>query len=243
MPTSGTAIKISITAWDTVNNVGKTGLAASTFTLTVAADGADVDAITSSGNIIEDGNGEYFVSVTAGQNTGMMMSIRGSNSASGIIIVPAKWVNMPYLISVAVGSLVAPSGAITIYRGNDHKAADGRAWTFADPGTWPSLAGASSVKLSLRVDGDNSDPAPLILTGSVAAGPPQVVTFEATHTQTAALAPSAAEDSYCFDVVATLASGDVVTLVAEGGATVICNVTGTGLPSGQPTFPSGSGVW
>ena len=69
----------------------------------------------------------------------------------------------------------------------------------------------------------------------MAAGPPQVLTFEATHTQTAALTPSANPDDYTFDIVAVLASGDRASLMSEGYATVVCNVTGTGLPSGQPT--------
>jgi hypothetical protein len=34
--------------------------------------------------------------------------------------------------------------------------------------------------------------------------------------------------------VATLASGDIVTLIPEGQATVVCNVTGSSLPAGQP---------
>ena len=56
-----------------------------------------------------------------------------------------------------------------------------------------------------------------------------------THTQTAALTPSANPDDYTFDIVAVLASGDRASLMSEGYATVVCNVTGTGLPSGQPT--------
>ena len=123
---------------------------------------------------------------------------------------------------------------ITIIRNCDHKQADGTAFAFTDPGTWPSLSGAT-VTLSIRQIGNNSDPAPLIMTASIVAGPPQVVIFEATHSETAALTPSTTADDYTFDIVAVLASGDRASLLPEGSATVICNVTGTGLPSGQPT--------
>ena len=144
--------------------------------------------------------------------------------------------------TVAVNSFVSSSGDITIVRNADHKAADGTAWSFADPGSWPSLAG-STITLSLRQIGDDADPAPLILTGELSGSltgglggvTDQLVTFEATHTQTAALVPSQTTDDYCFDIVAVLASGNRCPLLPEGTATVVCNVTGTGLPAGQPT--------
>ncbi len=135
---------------------------------------------------------------------------------------------------VQVTSFVTASGDITIIRGCDHKFVDGAAWKFTDPGTWPSLAGGS-VELSMRLIGVNTDPAPLILTGTILAGPPQVIYFEAAASVTAALAPSQTPDSYTFDIVATLASGHKYPILPEGSATVVCNVTGTGLPVGQPT--------
>ena len=150
--------------------------------------------------------------------------------------------------TVAVNSPATASGAIFIFRGRDHRARDGQAWTFADPGTWPSLAGAASITLTARQIGDNNDPAPLILTGSVAAGPPQVVAFEASAAVTGALTPSQSSGDYTFDVVAVLANGDAVCLVPEGSATVVPNVGGTGLPVGQPTpvslaAPFAGGTW
>ncbi len=166
----------------------------------------------------------------------------GTQETGTLILPPASQVlaGTPYGVGgsgstgTLVGGFVDSVGSITIIRNCDHKAADGTAWSFTDPGTWPSLSGASAT-LSIRQIGNNSDPAPLILTASVAAGPPQVLTFEATHTQTAALTPSANPDDYTFDIVAVLASGDRASLMSEGYATVVCNVTGTGLPSGQPT--------
>ena len=50
----------------------------------------------------------------------------------------------------------------------------------------------------------------------MAAGPPQVVIFEATHSETAALTPSTTADDYTFDIVAVLASGDRASLLPEG---------------------------
>jgi len=131
------------------------------------------------------------------------------------------------------GNLAMPDGSIAILRGADHRARDGRAWSFADPGVWPSLAGAT-LTLTLRKIGHNADPAPLVLTGSLAAGPPQIVTFEATAAQTGALLPSVNSGDYVFEVVATLANGDIFPLIPDGLATVVCNVAGSGLPAGQP---------
>ena len=61
------------------------------------------------------------------------------------------------------------------------------------------------------------------------------MTFEANAANTANLAPSLSLNDYTFDVVAKLANNDLVNLISEGLATVVCNVTGTGLPAGQPS--------
>jgi len=85
--------KISITAWNTSTNAPATGLTLANFSLEVTADGVALSAI-ATGNISEDANGEYFVSLSAAQNTGTMMCVRGTNSASNVIVVPAKWNNL-----------------------------------------------------------------------------------------------------------------------------------------------------
>ncbi len=120
---------------------------------------------------------------------------------------------------VQVTSFVTASGDITIIRGADQKYRDGTAWKFTDPGTWPSLVGAT-VQLTLRHPA-HGDPAPLIITGTILTGPPQIVYFEAAASVTAALAPSREADDYTFDILATLANGDVFPILPEGQATVV----------------------
>ena len=58
-----------------------------------------------------------------------------------------------------VQSPLTTGGEVTIFRGRDHKARDNTAWIFTDPGNWQSLVGAT-VTMSVRLTGDNSDPAP-----------------------------------------------------------------------------------
>ena len=91
----------------------------------------------------------------------------GTQETGTLILPPASQVlaGTPYGVGgsgstgTLVGGFVDSVGSITIIRNCDHKAADGTAWSFTDPGTWPSLSGASAT-LSIRQIGNNSDPAP-----------------------------------------------------------------------------------
>ncbi len=134
---------------------------------------------------------------------------------------------------VEVVSYAPLPGMIVVIRGADHRYRDNTSWLFTDPGTWPLLTGAT-LTLTLRQIGNNQDPAPLIVTGTLLAGPPQIIYFETSASQTGALPPSANPNDYVFDIRATLANGDIYPILPEGSATVICNVGGTGLPAGQP---------
>ena len=100
MSISGNAVSVRIKAWDTANNVWKTGLTLSHFAGGyVTADGVDsaVSFTTSGGsqNIWELDDGGYRVALTGGQNTGTMMSFDCTVSDTGIIIVPVNWNNLP----------------------------------------------------------------------------------------------------------------------------------------------------
>jgi len=119
MSISGNAIKVSITAWNTGTNAPATGLAYGTFTLTVCADGSDtaLTLVASGGgqNFNEDGNGEYVIWLTAAQNTGTMMSLRGSNSTSNVVIVPAKWNNTAPAALLAENAVLYTASLAGIY--------------------------------------------------------------------------------------------------------------------------------
>ncbi|MFB3816139.1 MAG: hypothetical protein ACE147_00630 [Candidatus Methylomirabilales bacterium] len=117
---------------------------------------------------------------------------------------------------IVTSSPVASSGAVTIVRGNDYAAADGRALTWTDAGgTWPNLTGAT---VRLRVAG-------LSVTGTVVqATGPGIVRVELTAEQTAAQTPRVRAP---YDLEATLSSGRVVTLV-RGHWTVLADVPAAG---------------
>lgn len=89
MPRSGSAITPAFSAWDTGANAPKTGDAAN-LTVKLIRDGAEV---TPAGAISEVGGGEYKVALTAGENTGTMMSLRGSSSTANVVIETLRWIN------------------------------------------------------------------------------------------------------------------------------------------------------
>lgn len=99
---------------------------------------------------------------------------------------------------------VAQGGVVTIVRGDDYDAADGRAldWTDASA-AWPTLTGAT---IAFEI-GDGL----LIVAGSVVTptGPSKKVRAEPTALETATLEATI----YDYDVRATLSSGNIVTLV------------------------------
>jgi hypothetical protein len=109
---------------------------------------------------------------------------------------------------------VAPSGDVTIVRGDSYLAADGRAleWATAQEGTWPDLTGAS-IKVTFGAT---------TFTGSVVVGTGATkrVRLELTAVQTSSLV----RGRYDYDVEATLSGGNVVTLT-QGEAVVLPGVT------------------
>jgi hypothetical protein len=105
-----------------------------------------------------------------------------------------------------------------IVKGDDFKAAEGRALTWQSP-QWPNIAGAT---LSMIVGSNMPNiygALPLTWTGSVPAGTPiWLATIELSHVQTEAIT----EGCWDYTLTATLPDGDRVTL-ATGQLTVLAN--------------------
>jgi hypothetical protein len=109
---------------------------------------------------------------------------------------------------------VAPSGDVTIVRGDSYLEVDGRAleWATAQAGTWPDLT-AATIKVTFGTT---------TFTGSVvvATGITKRVRLELTAAQSNSLA----RGRYDYDVEAILGSGAVVTLTL-GEAVVLAGTT------------------
>lgn len=105
-----------------------------------------------------------------------------------------------------------------IVRGDDFKAAEGRALAWTSP-QWPNLAGATLAMIVGSALPNTLGGLPVTWPGSVAAGAPiWVATIELTHVQTAAVG----EGCWNYTLVATLPDGDVQT-IATGQLTVLAN--------------------
>jgi hypothetical protein len=89
MAVRGEPITVTYTAWDTSNNVGKTGDAGNHTIKSVADDGT-ATAIADSPAELE--NGEYKITLTGAENLGEAMTIEGSSGAN-IEIIPTRWIN------------------------------------------------------------------------------------------------------------------------------------------------------
>lgn len=105
---------------------------------------------------------------------------------------------------VVVSAPIAIDGVITVYRGDDYLAANGRQLSFTDPGdTWPSLAGAT-VRFNVKPFSASSADV------MVATGAGKQVDVDLASAITAKFV----DRRYDFTLVATLAAGEVVTLAA-----------------------------
>lgn len=105
-----------------------------------------------------------------------------------------------------------------IVKGDDFKAAEGRALIWESP-QWPNLAGASLAMVVGSKLPSVISVSPITWAGSVAAGVPiWTATIELTHVQTALTT----EGCWDYTLTATLPNGDVVTL-ATGQLTVLAN--------------------
>jgi hypothetical protein len=128
---------------------------------------------------------------------------------------------------VTQGPVAADGSTLDLVRGDDYALDEGRQITFSSA-SWPNLTGTASDGITLTVRrraeafGSGSDPVLFSVHDTVGSrsfgSGNQSITFELTHTDTAALLPGVTAGKY--DVQVTLADGDVVTLV-----TGVVNVT------------------
>lgn len=112
-------------------------------------------------------------------------------------------------VEVTVASVVAENGDITITRGDDYAAADGRAltWTGTSADIWPDLTDATiAFKAELEAYEISATGAVVTPTGT------QVVRVELADTDTSSLADAATERQWKYDLQATLSSNRVITL-------------------------------
>jgi hypothetical protein len=104
-----------------------------------------------------------------------------------------------------------------VVSGDDYKAADGRALTWSSSGAWPDLAGASLLMLVGHEQYNLYGNLPLSWKGTVPASPaqPTEISLDVTSLETSNIP----QDEYDYQLTATLADGDKVTL-AIGKLTV-----------------------
>lgn len=185
--------------------------AAAALTAYDAATGADVSAISvpSAATVADAVWDEALAGHAVAGSAGAALSAAGGAADPLTNAVPGAYASgtAGYVLgainpaAVTVTSPVATDGtSITIIRGDDYANADGRAFTFTGA-TWPTLT-AGSVALIVDVNGTATSYAGTV-TGA------QACRVEMTDTQTSALTPGA----YDYDLQATLASGNIVTLV------------------------------
>lgn len=114
-----------------------------------------------------------------------------------------------------------------VVAGDDYKSADGRALTWSSD-TWPDLAGATLTMTVGHEQYNLYGNLPLTWEGTVPASPdhPGTISLDVTSAQTASLAP----DEYDYQLTATLADGDKVTLA-------IGKLTAWASPGTTPLYP------
>jgi len=93
MAAKNIAITVTYTAWDTANNVGKTGDAAS-HTLRGVRDGAEFTPAASPVEVDATNlPGTYKVALTAAENNGDVLCLGGKSSTSNVVIICVEWFN------------------------------------------------------------------------------------------------------------------------------------------------------
>ena len=109
--------------------------------------------------------------------------------------------------NIIVVSPVGVGGDVTIVQGDSYKAADARALSWTST-AWPSLAGAT-VTLNVVSYSDGSNPLSNVACTVIQGTGTATVSCDLTSTQTSMLA-----GRYRVTIKATLADGDIVTLVS-----------------------------
>ncbi len=144
--------------------------------------------------------------------------IQSISSHTALLTAPA---------TLTVSNPVATGGAVSIFRGDDYSAADGRALAFTLAGySGPSLAGAAtSLYLIPRADWERgTGRATLAAAASVAGTTTLTLSVALTAAQTASLAANPTQQyTYIYQIRSVTAAGRTVTL-ATGTLTVTPNI-------------------
>jgi hypothetical protein len=189
--------------------------------------------------------GEYIaVFKTADGSVGQRhVPVEASVGRGGVENLDAPVSTVVTLLTAADVTVISPlsadGGTISVVRGDDYLINQSRQLTFSSS-AWPVLTGADPIVLTIRrrkeAFGTGSDPVLLVRTDDVATrdvgGAPQVLTFELTSGIGALTAPNVGDTndlligtaSGKFDVEATLATGEIITLVI-GIVNVIEDIT------------------
>jgi hypothetical protein len=109
---------------------------------------------------------------------------------------------------ITIVAPVAANGDITIIRGDDYRAADGRHLTWRDS-TWPDLTGATATFTSRSAEGSSAIGVSKLCGIVVPSGAGKEIRVEFTDNETNAHVA----DEYRFDIRAVLSDGNRVTLV------------------------------
>lgn len=141
-----------------------------------------------------------FRTVQAATVAGDLLSEATDGYASGTVGAALNRLGSGQIVTT---SIVAQSGAVTTVQGDDYEADDGRAIDWTDSSNiWPTL---TSATVSVVIDSVDT------FAGSVvtATGDSKKVRLELTDTESALID----EGSHVYQVIATLTSGRIVTLV------------------------------
>lgn len=114
MAYKNTAITVTYLAWDTVNNVGKTGDGAN-HTLRGVGDGTEFTPATPNITEVDSTNcpGLYKATFASGENNYTDVTLHGKSSTSGIVLIPTRWQNESNANTVQVLGGAMPAVSVT----------------------------------------------------------------------------------------------------------------------------------
>jgi hypothetical protein len=174
---------------------------------------ADATAVTE----INSGGGSYDPTEDSLQALAGASSGGGGGATADELVAALTSANLPVVLQPAYDP---DTGVLTLVRGRDYKASEGRAvgWT---SGTWPDLSpvGTTVALLIYRAGSATVSVAGTILDAGSAM---QSIQFEPTHTDLT-IPPRGIASPYVFEAVATFADGDLVPLVGPGACVVAQN--------------------
>ena len=94
MPDRNVAVTYNYIAWDTANNIGKTGDGGN-HTISGSRDGTQFTPTDNTPSEIDSTNlkGVYSIDLTAVENNGSFLTMGGESSTGNIVIIPISWAN------------------------------------------------------------------------------------------------------------------------------------------------------